>query len=645
MRFFQNLSITVKMLIPLAILALALMAVSLVALYGLDLQRQLLSDIDDIALQKIPLVNEFIALSEQVQADVFRIAVLTYMGLPEAEILPVQERMQQGLSDLNVIYGQIQSEWTLDAEERRIVASIEEPLNEFRHQAEQAVAVVSDDPSFGVVLVRATTVPFNEFRSALSEFLNYQKAEINRAEAQAARRIGVVRMSMLVLGVGIMVVAMSGAVLVSNRLIAQPIRSMTALMGQLADGDLSLSVGDLQRHDEIGGMAQAVEVFRQNAIEKLQAQKALRASEEKFSKAFQTSNYAITITRAQDGKFIDVNDAFSTISGYSREEALADSSIGLKLWFKPEDREWVISSLMGGKKVENSEFIFRKKSGDTLIGLFTAQLMKIDGDTCVLSSINDISQKKQAEAELKAYSERLEEMVAERTQQLEEAQERLIRHERLAVLGQMAGSIGHELRNPLGVISNLVYYLKMVQLEAGEDVSDPLKSIEAEISNANKIISDLLDFSRINSVNRETVEVETLVQEALASTPAPFEVTVLVEDCGDLPPVAIDRGQIVQVLGNLLTNAIQAMPEGGDLRIAAEQQGEQVAIAVMDSGEGIPPENLEKIFEPLFTTKPTGIGLGLPLCKRLVEANGGQITVESTPGEGSAFTICLPAEG
>lgn len=256
--------------------------------------------------------------------------------------------------------------------------------------------------------------------------------------------------------------------------------------------------------------------------------------------------------------------------------------------------------------------------------------------------VEDITERKRAEEALKRYSEQLEEMVEERTRALEEAQEQLIRREKLAVLGQLAGGVGHELRNPLGVISNAVYFLQMTLSDADETIREYLGIISSEVRNAEKIVSGLLDFSRSRPAEKEEIAVAELVARVLQRHPPPENVAVTLAIGPDVPPLFVDPQQIVQVLGNLVVNAYQAMPEGGNLTIGAQVRGDMVALAVTDTGCGIPPENMSRLFEPLFTTRARGIGLGLVTSKNLVEANGGSIEVQSEVGKGSTFTLILP---
>ena len=260
--------------------------------------------------------------------------------------------------------------------------------------------------------------------------------------------------------------------------------------------------------------------------------------------------------------------------------------------------------------------------------------------------IRNVAARERAEEALKEYLEQLEEMVEERTQELRDAQEQMLRREKLAVLGQLAGGVGHDLRNPLGVISNAVYFLKMVHTDADETTREYLDIIKAEVVNAETIVSDLMDFARTREPAIERVSIPVLIADLLLKYPPPENVQVNTDLPADLPSVFVDPRQVKRALVNLVTNAYQAMPEGGRLTIkTSEVSGKpprSVAISITDTGCGIPDENIEKLFEPLFTTKSKGVGLGLATVRNLVEANGGSIEVESEVGKGSTFTVRLP---
>jgi signal transduction histidine kinase len=250
----------------------------------------------------------------------------------------------------------------------------------------------------------------------------------------------------------------------------------------------------------------------------------------------------------------------------------------------------------------------------------------------------------------------LEERVAERTRELQEAveglrraQDELVRRERLAILGQLAGGVGHELRNPLGVMTNALYYLSVVLEDAPPNVLEYLGILRTQIGLSEKIVTDLLDFARVKSPQREWIVLEDLVAQQLGRSCIPASIHVERAFPTDLPLVSADCTQIGQVVLNLITNAIQAMvgsrsceEASGTLLLRGHVlDATHVVLEVRDSGPGILPEHLEKIFEPLFTTKARGIGLGLAVSRTLARANGGDLTVSSQPGSGASFSLAM----
>lgn len=239
----------------------------------------------------------------------------------------------------------------------------------------------------------------------------------------------------------------------------------------------------------------------------------------------------------------------------------------------------------------------------------------------------------------------LEEQVADRTAELRLAQEENVRRERLATLGQLSSSVGHELRNPLGVMANAVYFLNATLREPNAKTREYLGILRTQIALSEKIVADLLDFARVKPPQRLTVPLQQIVNEQLGRVSIPEGVQV--EQSGDLDTtVHVDPVQVGQVVLNLITNAAQAMEEsGGRLGIEARRRNGTVRLSVRDTGPGILPENLPRVFEPLFTTKARGIGLGLSVSRTLAEANGGRLTAASAPDEGAVFTVELPADG
>jgi len=255
------------------------------------------------------------------------------------------------------------------------------------------------------------------------------------------------------------------------------------------------------------------------------------------------------------------------------------------------------------------------------------------------------AERRQAEHAILRLNEQLEVKVQERTRQLLTAQEELVRKEKLALLGQVAGSIGHELRNPLGVMSNAVYFLQTVLSDADDSIKEYLKIIQDEIAGSERIVSDLQDAVRTRSPIAQTAGIDELIAQTLRQCIVPAAVTVQLDLPATLPPLRVDAAQIQQVLRNLIRNGVEAMPQGGRLEISAidNRTDGTIAVAVRDNGIGMTPDQLGKLFQPLFSTKARGIGLGLVVVQNLVQANGGSVQVASEVGKGSVFTVTLPS--
>jgi len=216
--------------------------------------------------------------------------------------------------------------------------------------------------------------------------------------------------------------------------------------------------------------------------------------------------------------------------------------------------------------------------------------------------------------------------------------------QRLATIGKIAGGVAHELRNPLNVVKTSVYYLLHGRQLSEEKRRAHLERIERQVSHANDVITSLNDFSRLPLPRLEKVLVVDCLRSAVDTLNLPPTISVV----WDLPQpealvVLADRGQLAIVLSNLIRNACDAMPDGGTLHLIGRREGERVEIAVRDSGAGIPPEELPRIFEPLYSTKAKGIGLGLSIAHEILSRHQGSLHVASQPGVGSTFTLRLPA--
>lgn len=247
-----------------------------------------------------------------------------------------------------------------------------------------------------------------------------------------------------------------------------------------------------------------------------------------------------------------------------------------------------------------------------------------------------------AEKEITKYSENLEAMVKERTEKLEMTQKKLIRQEKLAAIGSLSGSVAHDLRNPLGAISNSIYFLRAISKnEPNEKILKHISIMEQEIQRVKIIIDDLIDFSRDNSPILSSGDVNELIRNYVDEQQLDKNVMIKIQLDTALPSFLFDHTQMRRVLDNLVTNSIQAMPDGGSVQLVTRYVAPNIEIEVRDNGVGIIAGNMKYIFEPLFTTKAKGVGLGLSIVKNFVEKHGGSVEVESVVDKGTTFTVKL----
>ena len=262
------------------------------------------------------------------------------------------------------------------------------------------------------------------------------------------------------------------------------------------------------------------------------------------------------------------------------------------------------------------------------------------------STFTDISVEIPGDDEISSLSKDIDKMLST----LSEYQKRIKDTERMVSIGATATMVGHDLRNPLQVVFMLTDLLqkKVNRLEAigsEKDVADIERltgKIKDQATYMNKVVSDLQGLTKGVSLEIEDVDLVELVYEVLETIQMPENVESVVVFEEDFPEIYADEIKLRRVFTNLMNNAVQAMTNGGQLTIEGHRDNEMICISVVDTGNGIPKENLDKIFEPLFTTKAKGTGLGLTVCKRVTEAHGGTILAKSTEGVGSRFTVVLP---
>ena len=387
-------------------------------------------------------------------------------------------------------------------------------------------------------------------------------------------------------------------------------------------------------------------------IERKRAEESLRKSKEQYRLLAENISDVIW-TMDMNLQFTYISPSVTRQRGYSVEEAMA---LGMGKSLTPSSIETATKVLLEGLAAEKTEpkALSRSwtvelemycKDGSTIwTEMETTFLRAPDGQPVgILGVARDITERKQAEEELRKYREHLEELVEARTKELQDAQERLVRTEKLAVIGQLAGGVSHELRNPLGAIKNASYFLNMVIEEPDADVKETLEILDKEVATSERIIGSLLEFARPKVATLQKVHINEVIEESLCRVIVPGNIEVVRQLDDQLPIIQTDPGQLGQVFTNIILNAIQAMPEGGQLVVKSEVASpEWATVSFTDSGVGIAEENMGKLFEPLFTTKAKGIGLGLAITRNMLEENSGTIEVKSEVGKGSTFTISLP---
>lgn len=225
-------------------------------------------------------------------------------------------------------------------------------------------------------------------------------------------------------------------------------------------------------------------------------------------------------------------------------------------------------------------------------------------------------------------------------------QEKLERTEKLAALGQLSTAVAHEMRNPLSIVRTSVYNLKSKLPRSNPEISENLEILEKELERAGKMIVDILEFSRpVELVCKPTdinMQIEDVINSLKQQGAWPGNIKLNLQLKEDLSRIPVDPESTRRVFINIITNAIEAMPEGGELKIFTDIENERVKIIFSDTGGGIPEENLSKLKEPFFSTKRKGIGLGLPIVYEIVERHRGNIDVMSETNKGTTFTINLP---
>jgi len=293
-----------------------------------------------------------------------------------------------------------------------------------------------------------------------------------------------------------------------------------------------------------------------------------------------------------------------------------------------------------GKNKTSKEVNLRRSDGTLIPTIMSLTHISLDGAEATYAVVTDLTE--HMEDEVKRYTQRLETEVKQKTDALKDA-------ERMVAIGQTAGMVGHDIRNPLQTIIGELFLARdeLKQMPEGpsqKQMKEMLETIEEQTLYINKIVTDLQDFTKPAIPHLTQTNIEALVKDTLKTIKIPTTITTSIKIQKNLPDLLIDPSMTQRILTNLLANAVQAIPETGEISIVASSQNQQAIIAVTDTGTGIQDEIKPNIFRPLFTTKARGQGFGLAVVKRLVEAQNGEITFQSEKGKGTTFTVKLPTQ-
>ena len=338
---------------------------------------------------------------------------------------------------------------------------------------------------------------------------------------------------------------------------------------------------------------------------------------------------------------MEVMPQFKALWGEEREDL---ERMGRELFIPLEAKGELVGILAVGPKL--SEAAYSQDDQLTLTTLANQVAIAIQNARLYNVAKQEITERKRAEVELKEYSERLEEMVEERTEELQYAHARLIQSEKLAATGRLAASVAHEVNNPLQGISNYLYLIS--QRVAGDDpLHKDLDMVKLGFDRIAEIVRRLRAFYSPAGEGMEPTDVNGVVERVLALVGHQFSlgnVKVKTELAEQELQVLGSAGQLEQVLINLALNAQEAMPQGGELMVRTTRRDNVVQLRVSDTGHGMSEEEMGELFKPFYGGKGgTGLGLGLWISHNIIEGHGGSIEVESQVGEGTTFTISLPA--
>ncbi|MEA3386206.1 MAG: ATP-binding protein [Thermodesulfobacteriota bacterium] len=307
-------------------------------------------------------------------------------------------------------------------------------------------------------------------------------------------------------------------------------------------------------------------------------------------------------------------------------------------------------------QIQTEETVKNSKGETRLLSITrTPKLDRNENVEYVICAAQDITERKRAEEELAKHRDHLEELVKERTRDLETAQKELIKREKLSVLGQLTATVSHEIRNPLGVIRSSTFYLQRKLGHADKKITKHLNRVEKHVDLCNSIVNELLEYTRGRHSEATQGKINTWLEKVMDEITIPENIALVTEYSPDLPMVHFDRNKMHRVVFNLVNNALHAVtarhdslnekqgPYQPQVKVSTSFADNGIHIDVADNGIGMDHKTASQAFEPLFTTSARGTGLGLAIVQKIVEEHNGHISLDSTPNRGTKVTLVIPA--
>ncbi|WP_346354065.1 MCP four helix bundle domain-containing protein [Azotosporobacter soli] len=704
MTILHNQKVAVKITVILSVMLVFTLTVGIVGFFAATNIAQMAEKMYGERLQPIQILDEVRLLSKDTQT-----ALLELIETPEPEnrqtLINAIEKNTKEIDRLQDKYEATE----LDDVERQNWSELQKKLGEYRQVRTEIIALVQENKTAeAFALYRSSKAIVADVltpRNVIAEY-NVRQAHnlyIESSAVAANTRVIIVVVTLLAL------LLSAGLGVVLARSICLPLSQMLASVKKIAAGKLEETPRSFQSRDELGQLADALvnmrrdlrglieesaeknRILTQEIAERRQIQAALIFSKEKFTKAFRHAGDAVGLVSLEDKRFVEVSEAFFHNLGYERAQVIGHVSSEFDLWNTPEQRSRVYEMMRAGQTCQNEEVVWKTADGARRSGLFSAEVIEIEGKKYSVFVWHDITEQKQAEEVLRKANERLEAEVKRRTQELttanlelqqaneelvdslnlvKEMQQQLIEAEKMSALSSLVTGIAHEVNTPVGVgVTAASHLLKTIQDYRAYSVTNkPTRTSFSEfmdsaeelgqmiLQNARRT-ADLIRSFKLVSVDQAQEEKQCFqlkeylegVVQSLQSVLKKSGHTVMIE-CPDDLTLDSYPGAFVQIASNLLMNSLIHAYEPqtrGQMRFTAERREDRLLLCYADDGKGIPADVLSRIFDPFFTTgRGKGCsGLGMHILYNIVTQQlQGSVTCESQLGQGVRFLIELPLE-